>query len=210
MEPNAIRVAAVITSLSCCVGWATAADAINRSAELKPATAFATISDKRARSVALFSEAGKVIQNPRCMNCHPVQRRPTQGEDLHAHVPFMQAGTEGKGVPGLPCKSCHGPSNHTTLISSVPSVPGNSRWGLAPVSMAWQGKSLGEICVQLKDRARNGQLSLSKIHEHMASDSLVGWAWHPGEGRLPAPGTQAQFGALIEAWISSGAHCPPS
>jgi len=38
----------------------------------------------------------------------------------------------------------------------------------------------------------------------------VGWAWHPGEERSPAPGTQAQFGALIRAWISSGAHCPQS
>jgi hypothetical protein len=76
--------------------------------------------------------------------------------------------------------------------------------------MAWQGKSLEEICLQLKDSARNGGRSLLKIHEHMATDSLVGWAWHPGAGRSPAPGTQVQFGALIEAWISTGAHCPQS
>jgi hypothetical protein len=76
--------------------------------------------------------------------------------------------------------------------------------------MAWQGKSLREICLQLKDVARNGGRSLSQIHEHMAKDSLVGWGWHPGEGRSPAPGTQAQFGALIRAWISTGAHCPES
>jgi hypothetical protein len=74
--------------------------------------------------------------------------------------------------------------------------------------MAWQGKSLREICLQLKDGTRNGGRSLSKLHEHMAKDRLVGWAWHPGEGRSPAPGTQAQLGALIQAWISTGAHCP--
>jgi hypothetical protein len=74
--------------------------------------------------------------------------------------------------------------------------------------MAWQGKSLREICLQLKDRASNGGRSLSEIHEHVARDSLVGWAWHPGEGRIAAPGSQAQFGALIAAWISTGAACP--
>jgi hypothetical protein len=74
--------------------------------------------------------------------------------------------------------------------------------------MAWQGKSLREICLQIKDETRNGGRSLWDIHKHMGTDPLVGWAWHPGEGRAPAPGTQADFGALIEAWIASGAHCP--
>jgi len=35
------------------------------------AKSFDSISDRGQRSVALFEEAGKVIQNPRCMNCHP-------------------------------------------------------------------------------------------------------------------------------------------
>jgi len=29
----------------------------------------------------------------------------------------------------------------------------------------------------------------------------------PG-ARTPAPGTQAQFGALIDAWVATGAACP--
>ena len=177
---------------------------------LKPVSAFSTIGDERARSVALLTEAAKVIQSPRCLNCHPVERQPTQGNDLHAHVPLMYAGPSDHGVPGLPCKSCHGNANAATLASSIASIPGDPHWGLAPASMAWQGKSLREICLQLKDTARNGGRSLSKIHEHVTTDPLVGWAWHPGEGRSPAPGTQAQFGALIRAWISTGAHCPQS
>lgn len=208
MEPNAIRVAAVIVGLTCCVGWATAADKVNHVTELKPALAFATINDERARSVALFSEAGKVIQSPRCMNCHPVERRPTQGDDLHAHVPLMQGGADGKGVPALPCKSCHGPANFATLAASIPSIAGNPHWRLAPASMAWQGKSLGEICVQTKDPKRNGGRSLAQIQRHMGTDDLVGWAWRPGEGRSAAPGTQSEFGALIAAWIATGAYCP--
>ncbi len=177
---------------------------------LRPPSAFSSIGDARARSVALLTEAAKVIQSPRCLNCHPVNRQPTQGNDLHAHVPPMHAGPGDHGVPGLPCQSCHGDANATTLASSIASIPGHSRWGLAPASMAWQGKSLREICLQLKDGERNGGRSLAKIHEHVATDSLVGWAWHPGEGRSPAPGTQARFGALVEAWISTGAHCPQS
>jgi hypothetical protein len=74
--------------------------------------------------------------------------------------------------------------------------------------MAWEGKSLREICEQLKDRKRNGGKTLAQIHEHNASDTLVGWGWNPGSGRTPAPGTQAQFGALTKAWIDSGAKCP--
>ena len=175
---------------------------------LKPVSAFSAISDEHARSVALFVEAAKVIASPRCMNCHPSTRQPTQGDDLHAHVPVMYGGPHDRGAPGLPCASCHGATNTLTLASSIASVPGNSQWRLAPASMAWQGRSLREICLQVKDTERNGGRSLSKIHEHVATDPLVGWAWHPGEGRVPAPGTQAQFGALIQAWISTGAQCP--
>ena len=42
----------------------------------------------------------------------------------------------------------------------------------------------------------------------MAHDDLVGWGWHPGDGREPAPGTQAAFGALIKYWVDTGAACP--
>jgi len=74
--------------------------------------------------------------------------------------------------------------------------------------MAWQHKSLAEICTQLKDPARNGGKTLNQIVEHMAHDSLVGWGWKPGVGREPAPGSQASFGALVKAWADSGAACP--
>jgi hypothetical protein len=37
---------------------------------------------------------------------------------------------------------------------------------------------------------------------------LVGWAWKPGYGRSPAPGTQQEARALVAAWVKSGAACP--
>jgi hypothetical protein len=180
-----------------------------QSTMLRPPSAFSTIADDRARSEAIFIETAKVIQSPRCLNCHPVTRQPTQGDDLHAHVPPMHAGTNDHGVAGLPCTTCHGKSNVATLLKGIASVPGNERWRLAPASMAWQGKSIAEICEQIKDPKRNGGRSLERIHEHVASDELVGWAWHPGEGRVPAPGSQRQFGDLVAAWIATGARCPP-
>ena len=169
---------------------------------------FVSIADPAARSVALFAEAGKVINSPRCMNCHPVQRAPTQGDDRHPHNPPMVGGQAGHGPVGLPCSSCHGPANVQTWGQDIKSIPGDPKWALAPVEMAWQGKSLGAICAQIKNPAQNGGRSLAELHHHMAEDHLVGWAWNPGDGRKPAPGTQAQFGALVQAWIDTGAKCP--
>ena len=113
------------------------------SAELRPPSAFAGMSDQQARSRALFTEAAKVIMNPRCMNCHPASDRPTQGNDMHPHLPQVTRGADGGGVPGNTCGACH-------MDRSVPifagqqttfqSMPGHPRWGLAPIEMAWEGK----------------------------------------------------------------------
>ncbi|WP_368911016.1 Isoquinoline 1-oxidoreductase subunit [Taklimakanibacter deserti] len=175
---------------------------------LKSPADFDAIADTAARSSALFTEAAKVITDPRCMNCHPATRSPTQGDDMHAHMPPMMAGESGKGGAGLNCHACHRFGNTALAGSRVGSVPGAEHWLLAPASMAWQGLTLGEICRQLKDPTRNGGRSLADIHKHVSTDHLVGWAWHPGEGRRPAPGTQDIFGALIKAWITTGAECP--
>ncbi|WP_175582048.1 Isoquinoline 1-oxidoreductase subunit [Caulobacter sp. SSI4214] len=175
---------------------------------LKTVASFQSIRDPAARSVALFTEAGKVIQSPRCLNCHPVQRAPTQGDDLHPHNPPMVAGDSGHGPDGMPCFACHQQKNVPTWGDSIKSIPGDPKWGLAPAEMAWQGKSLGAICAQIKNPVTNGGRSLAELHHHMAEDHLVGWAWNPGEGRKPAPGAQAQFGELIQAWIDTGAKCP--
>ena len=87
--------------------------------------------------------------------------------------------------------------------ASYRSIPGHPRWGLAPIEMAWEGKSPGEICAQLKDRNRNGGRDLVLLHEHLAKDDLIAWGWNPGLGRQPVPGTQARLGELIQAWIDT-------
>jgi hypothetical protein len=193
-------------SLACILFETTSAQDRNT---LRPASAFASIPDRDARSRALFTEAAKVITHPRCMNCHPASDSPLQGDNGHIHQPAAYRGEGGDGIPGLHCSACHSDRNFTLMEgASYQSIPGNSRWGLAPIEMAWQGKSIGQICEQLKDAKRNGGRSLALLQEHMAKDDVVAHGWDPGAGRKPAPGTQAEFGELIKAWIETGAECP--
>src|SRR3979411_2690967 len=134
---------------------------------LRDPSSFASIGDQAARSRALFTEAAKVITSPRCMNCHPAGDRPTQGNDMHAHSPPVARGDAGIGVPGNSCSACHTEHNYTLAErANYRSIPGHQRWGMAPIEMAWQGKSLGEICSQLKDPQRNGGRTLALPHDH--------------------------------------------
>jgi hypothetical protein len=169
---------------------------------LRSPDTFAGIADPTARSAALFIEAGKVLRHPRCLNCHPDGDRPSQG-DGYPHQPPVQRGDDGHGVSAMRCATCHQQANFDPA-----GIPGHPEWHLAPRSMAWQHKSLADICTQLKDTSRNGGRLLDQIMKHAARDSLVGWAWKPGAGREPAPGNQASFGALMQAWADAGAACP--
>jgi len=186
----------VLAGTACSLAGASAED-------LRPPETFSSITNPSERSRALFVEAGRVLQHPRCLNCHPVGDRPTQGVDGHPHSPLAVRGADDKGAVGMRCTTCHQNANYEPS-----GVPGHPLWHVAPKSMAWQTKTLGQICEQIKDPRRNGGKTLAAIHQHMAEDSLVGWAWMPGGNREPAPGTQAQLGALIAAWIQSGATCP--
>ena len=177
---------------------------------LRPVSSFESIGNPQQRSAALFQEAGKVITHPRCVNCHPATDRPLQGISMRPHQPPVFRGDGGMGMPGMQCTTCHSAENTPVVgqADTIKSIPGNPAWHLAPIEMAWVGKSLGEICHQIKDPDRNGGKTMDEIVDHMAHDELVGWGWNPGAGREPAPGTQAEFGELIKAWADSGAVCP--
>jgi hypothetical protein len=88
----------------------------------------------------------------------------------------------------MPCSLVPRPGQRPDLGQDIKSIPGDPKWALAPAEMAWQGKSLGAICAQIKDPARNGGKSLAELHHHMAEDHLVGWAWNPGDGPRPRAG----------------------
>ena len=92
---------------------------------LSDPSAFASIQDRAVRSRAILGEMARVITSPRCMNCHPAADWPSQGDDMHPHVPFAGRGEGGVGVDG--------DSNFTLQEgASYQSIPGHPRWGLAP------------------------------------------------------------------------------
>src|SRR5580700_9965421 len=138
-------------------------------AALAAPQSFDGIGDPAARSAALFAEAGKVMSSPRCVNCHPAGDRPLQGDARRLHQPPVERGTDGFGAAPMRCATCHQGGNFDAA-----GMPGHPHWHLAPREMAWQGKTLSEICVQIKDPARNGGRSFDQLLEHLATDSLVG------------------------------------
>ncbi|CAN5205872.1 hypothetical protein BH11PSE4_BH11PSE4_19620 [soil metagenome] len=164
---------------------------------------FDGIADSNARSAAIFTELGKVLTHPRCTNCHPAGDRPHQGDQARPHQPPVFRGVDGHGTETMRCNSCHRDANF-----DPGRMPGHKEWQLAPLEMAWYGKTVAEICQQIRNPARNGNRSVEALIDHIGKDTLVGWAWHPGFGRTPAPGTQEQAGALVTAWVKTGAACP--
>lgn len=173
---------------------------------LKTPAAFASITDDNERAAALFGEMAKVMLHPRCANCHPKSGGPTQGDDMHPHEPPVIRGA-GMGAPGMECTTCHSTEN-VEFASMTGSIPGASPWLLAPQSMGWAGATPAELCAQVKDENLNGGRTVEDLIEHNGGDHLVNWAWHPGEGRTPAPGDQKTLGDLTAAWVEAGAHCP--
>src|SRR5215208_1524091 len=123
---------------------------------------FASIADTKARSAALFTELGKVLTHPRCVNCHPAGDRPRQGEHGRLHQPPVVRGADGHGIAAMRCSICHQAANF-----DPGRVPGHPEWHLAPREMAWEGKTLGEICTQIKDRDRNGGRSPEDLVDHI-------------------------------------------
>ena len=194
----------VLVALVALVIATAATDAVSDQSDgLASPESFASIADTAARSAAIFTELGKVLTHPRCVNCHPAGDRPRQGDMARLHQPPVERGADGHGLPAMRCSICHQQANFEAA-----GMPGNPLWQLAPREMAWEGKTLAEICAQIKDPARNGNRSVDALIEHIGEDHLVGWAWAPGYGRQPAPGTQQQAGALVEAWVKTGAECP--
>jgi len=48
------------------------------------------------------------------------------------------------------------------------------------------------------------------LEQHMATDHLVAWAWHPGPGREPPPLDKPAFDEQVRLWVGNGAPCDRS
>ncbi|HZF39783.1 MAG TPA: Isoquinoline 1-oxidoreductase subunit, partial [Blastocatellia bacterium] len=88
----------------------------------------------QAESLTAWEKIAKVLQHPRCINCHQL-KSPLQGDTGRPHIPRVVRGPDGHGVGVLRCGNCHDQTG-ANPTSGIPSAP---NWGLAPVSMLWQG-----------------------------------------------------------------------
>src|SRR5438128_8546488 len=89
------------------------ADAVAETASntLAAPESFSSIGDVDKRSVALFTELGKVLSDPRCVNCHPAGDRPHQGDLGRLHQPPVERGADGFGLETMRCPICHQSAN---------------------------------------------------------------------------------------------------
>ena len=159
-----------------------------------------------ARGGAAFIEVAKVLQHPRCMNCHPAGNRPLQGDQSTPHALGISRDSVDA---GLACSTCHQESNADTVgMSKGP--PGAPHWGLPPeeTPMVFQGLTPAQLCAQLKDPAKNGGKNLDQLLHHVSKDPLVLWGWNPGGDRTPVPIAHATFVENFEAWVDAAGACP--
>jgi hypothetical protein len=160
-----------------------------------------------AAGLAAWDRLYAVFSHPRCANCHVPDDRPRwSGAHYGAtrvHGFNVQRGESNIGKPGMHCPTCHFSTNSSVLHGP----PGAVDWQLAPVEMAWWEKSSADICAQVKDPARNNNMSPEKLVEHIKTP-LVEWGWAPGPGREPAPGSVEETYAAMVAWTGAGMPCP--
>ncbi len=155
-----------------------------------------------------FDTMMRVLTHKRCVNCHPSDGVPRQGEDSHQHYFGLKRGVDGTGFVSTKCKQCHQSQNNA--FSGVPGAPD---WSLAPESMRWQGLSRIEIAKSILDPKRNGNRTPEKVMHHLTEHPLVMWAWQPGvdaEGtrREVPPVAKDKFIAAVKQWFEDGTPIP--
>jgi hypothetical protein len=175
------------------------------------ASAAATNMNVAAASDTDFAVIQKVLQHPRCQNCHIPGDAPLQFDEGRTHAQFVQRGPEGRGAPGLACATCHGTKNLSPSYGEhVP--PGAPNWHLPPPDkkMVFIGLAARDLCTRLKDPAQNNGKDLAALLDHVDHDQLVLWGWDPGGGRAPVSVSHADFVAAFRRWTEAGAPCPNS
>ncbi len=160
--------------------------------------------DARARE--LFVSIVPVLKSPRCIYCHATGDFPRQADDLRIHAQNVRRGLDGHGKYGQKCSACHQDQN----VAGLNMPPGAPNWHLPPANMPmiWEGRTLGQICNQIKDPKQNNGKTVAQIVEHVAADKLVLWGWNPGDGRTLPPMAHDEFARRFQDWARYGAACP--
>ncbi|MFB6374641.1 MAG: hypothetical protein ABEN55_16310 [Bradymonadaceae bacterium] len=153
-----------------------------------------------------FADIAKVLKSPRCMNCHPDGDRPLVDDESRPHP--MNISRRSTRL-GLPCSTCHRDRNSEAYgVEGGP--PGAPHWKLPPeeTPMIFEGRSVAELCRQLKDPERNGGKDLESLLEHVTRDPLVLWGWTPGGNRTKPPLSHKEFVEAFRTWVDSRGACP--
>jgi len=155
-----------------------------------------------------FDKMMDVLTHQRCMNCHPNDNIPKQGDDRHPHYFGMTGGENDHGFQATKCNTCHQSENN-----AYSGVPGAPHWALAPASMAWEGLSRTEIAESILNPKNNGGKNHQELVKHMTEDELVLWAWNPGvdangNPREKPPVSEEAFKTAVEQWFAKGAVIP--
>ncbi len=154
-----------------------------------------------AAGVAAFLDVARVLQSPRCMNCHPAGDAPLQRD---VSLPHAMNVTRHSPEAGLPCATCH-----REVGLGLPGLPPASPvWHLPPANQVFEGRAPRELCLQLKDPATTGGRDLPALLHHVEEDALVLWGWSPGGGRTVPPLSHEAFVERFRTWIEAGAPCP--
>lgn len=162
--------------------------------------------DRATAGKRAFGDVARVLQSPRCRNCHPAGEAPLQTDPGRPHAMNISRATV---AAGTPCSTCHQDRN-SEAVGVAGGPPGAPRWGLPPAEtpMVFEGKTVAALCEQLQDPARNGHRTLEMLLEHVSHDPLVLWAWAPGGKRTVPPLPHDRFVAAFAAWVAADGACP--
>lgn len=182
--------------------------ALDKAPNITPYLALNTQDSERNATDEAFHKMMDVLTHQRCMNCHPTDNVPKQGDNRHPHYFGISRGANDKGFEATNCNTCHQSENNR--YSGVPGAP---HWSLAPASMGWQGLSRMEIAERLLDTKTNGNKSHAELVKHMTQDELVLWAWNPGidangKQREVPPVSKEDFKKAVAYWFDNGAILP--
>ena len=161
--------------------------------------------EEKAISEENFDKMMVVLMHKRCINCHPSDNVPKQGEDSHPHYFGMD---REQGIAATNCNTCHQAENND--FSGVPGAP---EWSLAPESMKWEGLSRIEIAESMLDPKRNGGRTHLEVEHHLTEHELVLWAWEPGidasgNPREKPPVPKDEYIKAVKEWFKAGAVIP--
>jgi len=185
-----------------------------------------TAAEARPRSFASPEEAfdylHQVARNPRCVNCHGLyrgdgERIPTVGDAMAPH-PMNVTARHNPNVPGSPlgttCTSCHGTENAQTpggppgaLDKPFPwQMPTRSITRLPPdvskqnLCKTWRAAVQHSVDHREPCGDKVPRTAAEFFVCHIGGDALIGWAFAPGPGRTPAPGSLADLIRAAEKW----------